>query len=164
MIPWNCNTFLSHSLIHTSPALGLKGSFHFQMAQMSTCAVVMPLQTWTSLWTSLAHTLTRTVIFSPPSSPFITIPGRQVLLGKHFVMKLSPDLLFELVSVLPFNNNLFSAAKVEQLVSIINIMRFYCSNSLKSVCPVLLKYTGGHFVMKIAVVQATERNEQLKHS
>lgn len=87
-----------------------------------------------TLWTSLAHALTRTVIFSPPSSPFITIPGRQVLLGKHFVMKLSPDLLFELVSVLPFNNNLFSAAKVEQLVSIINIMRFYCSNSLKSAC------------------------------
>lgn len=71
------------------------------------------------------------------------------------LMKLSPDLLFYLVSVLPFNN-LVAAAEVEQLGNAIDMRRFCYSNSWKSVCPALHKHTGGHSVVNRAVTQATE--------
>lgn len=44
-------------------------------------------------------------------------------------MKLPHDLFLKLVSVLPFHKNLFSSAKVEQLVYVIDIKKIYYSNS-----------------------------------
>lgn len=88
------------------------------------------------------------------SSPSLTEKSSLARINT-LLMKLSPDLLFYLVFVLSFNNH-FSAAKVEQLVNASNIRRFYYSNSLKSVCPVLHKHTGGHSVMNTDAIQAIE--------
>lgn len=65
MTPGNCNTFLLHWLIYPGPALGLKGSLHFQMAQVSSRAVLMLLRTWTSLSEPAWHMHSPQQLFFP---------------------------------------------------------------------------------------------------